>query len=108
MCHVTDLAADVLKLLRAENSDLAAGGPVQSGEGAEQRSFTGAVVTEDAVELAAGEFRGHATQGGEASELLDQVGDGDDRRGFSHRMRANLPSHWNWSSGSRSCSCRAE
>jgi hypothetical protein len=82
MRHVADLVADIVKLLRAENGDLAAGGPTKSRESAEQRSLAGTVVAKDAVELSAGELGTHATQSGEASELLDQVGDGDDRRGL--------------------------
>src|SRR5882724_567105 len=79
MSHVTDLVANIVKFLRAENHDLATGGPVEACERAEQSSFAGAVVAEDAVELSAGEFGGDTTQGGEAAELLNQAGDGDDR-----------------------------
>ena len=78
MCHVADLAADVAEVSRAENPDLATRRMVQPGEGAEERGFAGAVVAEDGVETTGREFGGDAAQGGEASELLDQVGDGDD------------------------------
>ena len=107
MRHVADQVADIVKPLCAENRDLSAGGPGESRESAEQRSLAGTVVAQDAVELSAGEIGTHATQSGEAAELLDQVGDGDDGRGFSHRIKANLPSRWNWSFGSESCSCQA-
>ena len=86
MSHVADLVADIVKVESAEDRDLAASGPAKSSERAEQRSLAGAIVTEDAVELPTRELGGHTTQRGEAAELLDQVGNRDDRRGFSHRV----------------------
>src|SRR5882724_3819846 len=86
MSHVADLVADIVKVESAEDRDLAASGPAKSSERAEQRSLAGAIVTEDAVELPTRELGGHTTQRGEAAELLDQVGNRDDRRSFSHRV----------------------
>src|SRR5882762_11865232 len=107
MRHVADLMADIVKFLRAENRDLSAGGLAETCESAEQRGLSCAIIAQDGIELSAGELGGDAAQGGEAAKLLDQVGDGDDGCGFSHRLKANLPSRWNWSSDFASCSCRA-
>jgi len=66
---------------------VAAGGMVQSGERAEQRSLASAVVAEDGVELPAGKFGSNAAQGSEATELLDQVVYGYDGRVVSQLVR---------------------
>src|SRR6266850_7722037 len=107
MRHVADLVADVVKLLCTKESDLATGGLTESGESAEQSGLSSAIVTQDGVELSAGECGGDAAQRGETAKLLDQVGDGDDGRSFSHRLRDNWVSRWNWSSDSGSRTCQA-
>ena len=78
MRHVADLRQMSWKLSSPRIGTSPLEGWLRPGEGAEQRGFAGAVVAEDGVEFAAGKFGGDAAQGGEASELLDQVRDGDD------------------------------
>ena len=83
MRHVADLMADVLKHVAPRIVILPAVGMIQARQRAQQRSLACSVIAEDGIELSAGKLRGNATQSGEAAELLDQVRDGDDGRGFS-------------------------
>jgi len=87
MSHVANLMADVVEVAGTENGDLAAAGLVQASESAQESSLSRAIVTEDCIELAACKFGRDAPQSGEAAKLLDQVGDGDDRRLFGQSLR---------------------
>src|SRR5208282_2130386 len=86
MRHITHLLANVVKLAGAKNRDLAARGLVESRQSAQQGGLAGAVVAENGVKFSAGKFRGNAAQSRKTAELLDQVRDGDDGRGFSQRV----------------------
>src|SRR5208283_1804561 len=89
--HISDVAAGSFRSL-AENGNLAARGLRQAGQRAQQGGLAGAVVAENGVEASRVKFGGHAAQRGKASELLDDVVDGNGLDGgIGHRRWAISP-----------------
>ena len=58
--------------------------PARPGQRTQQRSLSGSIVAQDDVEPGCSEFPTHAAQRGEASELLDEIVDRNNRDGVSH------------------------
>ena len=71
MRHVSDLRPYAFNFTAAENGNDPPRLLRQSGNGSQKCSFAGAIVTHDDVKLPGRELRGHSTQRGKASELLD-------------------------------------
>ena len=79
MRHVAKIAAGLVRTF-AQDGNRAAGGLRQSSQRAQQSGLPCSVVAEDDVESAGVELRIHATQCGEATELLHQCLNDDDRK----------------------------